>query len=250
MVVQTAAPVFDRSDSLQNTSSDLSLGNRKVNNGTSKGSLSIGLSLHGTVQEEYTQVVPSEVVVVSSPSVTGAQVSREFEKAAKENVMILELGDAPVRRWREVRRATLAKLPKARISTAFEPHLRHLAVKKMQSLMREFRSSIGLPEASTIREELRITLLETYRRATVSAETRSFATAISMLQDFLRPHWSTLPIKQLDDVNAQLSWLDSQSELNPGTLGRFYRNLAAVLGTRMSLQAESEEDEALDDAAQ
>jgi len=68
-----------------------------------------------------------------------------------------------------------------------------------------------------------------------------------MLQDFLRPHWSNLPQDKLNGVEARLSWLSSQPELNTTTIARFYRDLASVLNARISLTPSVGTDEAEDE---
>ena len=89
-------------------------------------------------------------------------------------------------------RYLLVSLPRVKISTQFEPHLRQASIKRLQNVMTEFQHSIGRPEVAVVREELKDVLLETYKQAVTAPETRSFATAVSMIQGFLRPHWSNL----------------------------------------------------------
>lgn len=169
--------------------------------------------------------------------------------AAKNDVVVLRPGGRFFDVALRVPRPVLASLPKSKISTSFEPHLRQLAVKRIQGLMSEFRHSIGEPEAATVREELKGALIETYKQAAVSLETRNFATAISLLQDFLRPHWSELPAGQVIEVDARLSWLSSQEELSTSTLTQFYRDLAGVLKTRILLAPSVEsQDEGEDES--
>jgi hypothetical protein len=187
-----------------------------------------------TVQGEYPNAAP-EVVLTRGSLVTSPEVFKDLQVAAKGDVLVLRSGARLFGVAPKVAPPVLISLPKTKISTAFEPHLRQLAVKRIQDLMSEFRHSIGKPEVATVREELRGALIETYKQAAVSSETRSFATAISLLQDFLRPHWSSLPEDQLTEVDARLSWLSSQEDLNTSTLTRFYRDLVGLLKTRISL---------------
>ncbi len=172
--------------------------------------------------------------------------SNDLKALAKsDSIIIIRTSAGTVDPENLATRVGLNYLPKAKISTAFEPHLRHSSVRKIQTLMSEFRHSVGRPEISTIREELKGTLADTYRQAVLSPETRTFATAVSMLQDFLRPHWSSLPEQQLIGIDAKLVWLDSQQELGPATLTKFYRDLVSVLGAQISLNASTDEaDEA------
>jgi len=187
-----------------------------------------------TVQGEYPNAAP-EVVFARGSLVTSPEVFKDLQVAAKGDVLVLRPGARFFNVAPKVAPSVLVSLPKTKISTAFEPHLRQLAVKRIQDLMSEFRQSIGKPEVATIREELRNALTETYKRAALSPETRTFATAISMLQDFLRPHWSSLPEEQLSGVDARLSWLSSQQDLNTSTITRFYRDLVSVLNIRISM---------------
>jgi hypothetical protein len=197
-----------------------------------------------TMQNQDPNAAP-EVVFASSAVITSPEVSKDLQVAAKqENVLVLGSGVHVFNVVRNTIRPALSSLPKTKISITFEPHLRQLAVKRIQDLMSEFRQSIGKPEVATVREELRGVLTETYKRAALSSETRTFATAISMLQDFLRPHWSSLPEEKLTGVDSRLSWLSSQKDLNTSTLTRFYRDLVGVLNTRISLvpSATAEDD--------
>jgi hypothetical protein len=186
-----------------------------------------------------------EVVFAPSGIITSPEVSKDLQLAAKsENLMIIGFNAHGFNVVRKAARPALSSLPKTKIAITFEPHLRQLAVNRIQGLMSEFRQSIGKPEVATVREELKGVLTETYKRAALSSETRTFATAISMLQDFLRPHWSSLPEEKLSEVDSRLSWLSSQQDLNTPTLTRFYRDLVGVLNSRISLapSAAAEDD--------
>lgn len=202
-----------------------------------------------TMQNQDPNVAP-EVVFASSGIITSPEVSKDLQVAARsENVVVIGPGLHGFNVVRKAVRPALTSLPKTKIAITFEPHLRQLAVKRLRDLMIEFRQSIGKPEVATVREELKGALTETYKQAALSPETRTFAMAISMLQDFLRPHWSSLPWNQLTSVDARLSWLSSQSDLNSSTLTRFYRDLATVLNTRISLAPpETAEDEGEDES--
>ena len=117
--------------------------------------------------------------------------------------------------------------------------------------MTEFQHSIGRPEIAVVRGELKDALLETYKQAVAAPETRSLATAVSMIQGFLRPHWSNLPQSQVAAIAERLTWLDSQRDLGTATLTKFYRDLASVVGTGISIEAPiaecADEDEEDDD---
>ncbi len=210
--------------------------NQSKSDAVSSYRISGGPALRATIPNEYSAEPLYEVILLSSPGVTGAQVSTDLQAEAKGgNTIILRSGSTP--HAQKTAHVALQELPKARISVLFEPHLRHASVRKIQTLMSEFRQAKGRPETSTIQEELKSTLADTYKQAVVSTETRTFATAISMLQDFLRPHWSNLPDQQLTGIDAKLTWLDSQRDLNPPVLTKFYTDLVGVLGSRLSLQA-------------
>jgi hypothetical protein len=79
-------------------------------------------------------------------------------------------------------------------------------------------------------EQLKLYLTETYRHSVADPETRDFATAISMLQDVLRPHWSELSPGTLDEVSTVLEELRYEKRLNRSILERFYRQLSLPLG--------------------
>ncbi len=135
-----------------------------------------------------------------------------------------------------------------RIIVTFEPHFRRWTVKRMLSLVDMFHSSIGEPQAATNEAELKGFLTDTYRRSALNPETRNFATAVSLLQDFLRPHWSQLSQQKLSGIRERLGWLDSQTDLTPRTLERFYVELASVIGSGISLGLDPDEDESHEEA--
>jgi|GEM_PF-4946546 len=203
----------------------------------------LDFSPYTIAQSRYSHVAPSKVLLFSSPSITGAQVTPDLGTDASEaDVMVLRSGIFSGVDFARPNRHMLAQLPKVKISTQFEPHLRQSSVRRLQTLMTEFQHSIGQPEVAVVREELKDALLETYKQAVVMPETRSFATAISMIQGFLRPHWSTLPQNQIAGITGELTWLDSQRDLSSATLTKFYRDLASVVGSRISPEAPPIED--------
>jgi hypothetical protein len=249
MVTPISLPVVQQDAAGASTSANLLGGvNAEVSASTNPGRFRFRLS---TMQNQYPSAAP-EIVFASSGIITSPEVSKDLKMAAKrENVVFLGSGVYVFDAVGNKAEPTLGRLPRVKISVTFEPHLRQLAVKRIQSLMSEFRQSIGKPEVATVREELRGVLTETYKRAVLSSETRTFGSAISMLQDFLRPHWSSLPKEQLSAVDAQLSWLSSQQDLNSSTLTRFYRDLVGVLNSRISLAtstvAEDEDEDESDE---
>jgi hypothetical protein len=134
----------------------------------------------------------------------------------------------------------------ARYATSFEPHLRQAAVRKLEILVEQFRHAIGQPAAATVQAELRAVLFDIYRRSALNLETRNFATAISLLQDLMRPHWSEISSATLAGVSRELSALGSRKELSPRILEKFYADLVAVIGSRIYVQPASNDEE--DDA--
>ncbi len=214
-------------------------------------SLARGYSPYTTLQSKYSQVAPSKVVLLSSPSITGAQVTPDLSADARQTGVIVLRSGFLSSGFKPNPNRLLTQLPKIKISTQFEPHLRQASVKRLHNLMSEFQHSIGHPEIAVVREELKSALLETYKQAVAAPETRSFATAVSLIQGFLRPHWSNLPQNQVAAIADKLTWLDSQRDLGTATLTKFYRDLASVVGSGISLEAPvvegADEDEDEDD---
>jgi hypothetical protein len=98
-------------------------------------SLARGFSPYTTVQSRYSQVAPSKVVLFSSPSITGAQVTPDLSADASETgVMVLRSGFfSPSFAASPYRLST--QVPRMKIITQFEPHLRQASVKRLQYLM-------------------------------------------------------------------------------------------------------------------
>lgn len=180
----------------------------------------------------------------SVPSVTGAQVPRDLEKiVGKDNVIAFDIKGTS--RQLLARHTSIRELPKTRIITTFEPHLRQAAVKRLRLLVDEFRQAIGHPETAVLENELRSALTEIYKESISGADTRNFATAISILQEFLRPHWSRLSLDKLAAISERLGWLAGQEKLEARLLDKFYGDMTGVLGSRISFETgedESEED--------
>jgi len=193
--------------------------------------------------EAYGELLPSTWV----PSLTGAQVSTGEDAARTDSFVVFRgahgAGLAP-----SSGRSALADLPRpARIVTTFEPHLRQTTVAKLQSLVEDFRNALDSPAAAAAKAELKAALTETYRRSALEPETRNFATAVSLLLDFLQPHWSDISALKLDGISEKLLWLGSQADVRPRILGKFYSELAAVVGGRISITVETDDD-TVDDA--
>ena len=134
-----------------------------------------------------------------------------------------------------------------RQSYAFEPHFRQNTVKKASALFSQLEKSIGQPDAATTMMEARSFLTDAYKKSATSPDTRNFASAISLLQNFLRPHWSEISIEKLRGVSQTFSQLSSHPEVTPRTLRKLYSDLTAVLGSKISLSTEMVDDEAFDD---
>src|SRR2546423_2770255 len=109
-------------------------------------------------------------------------------------------------------KSKIADLPfRGQLVTSFEPHLRQSTVRDLQSLLTQFQHSIGKPTAAIAKAELIDTLASTYKRSALNAETRNFASAVSLLQDFLRPHWSEISTDTVDAVSKSLNTLVSRT---------------------------------------
>jgi len=144
--------------------------------------------------------------------------------------------------------AQIRKLPRTHIATTFEPHFRQSTVKRLLELVGHFRLSIGRPESAASVATLRAFLTDAYSKSIQAQETRNLATAISLLQDFLRPHWSKISTQKLQAVSEKLEWLGSQDEISPHILAKFYDELVTAVGSRISLDiADEEEIEAFDE---
>jgi hypothetical protein len=211
---------------------------------TAVSSANLILNSLTTAQFGFPQVNSSKVLIVSTPLITGAQVTPELDADSSASPTIVVRNPFYSPATVTVGTSLLSgSLPTLKISTSFEPHLRQASVKKLQSLVVDFQHAIGRPEVSLVREELKDTLFETYRQAVAAPETRSFATAVSMIQGFLRPHWSDIPQEKLAGVADKLGWLDAQRDLSSATLSKFYRDLGTVIGSGISVEAPVEQDD-------
>jgi hypothetical protein len=136
----------------------------------------------------------------------------------------------------------VAELPRTRLVTTFEPHLRRSMLQTISRLLLRFRESIGEPESAVLVAEIQSNLRDSYKRSVLSPDTRNLASAISLLQDFLRPHWSQLSAAQLDAVNEALLRLVTHIDLTPRLLEKFYSDLALALNSRISFECEEDDD--------
>jgi hypothetical protein len=110
----------------------------------------------------------------------------------------------------------------------------------MIDLVGRFQDSLGQPEAAATAAELRAFLTSAYTKSISDPETRTMGTAISLLQDFLRPHWSQISSPKLDGVKDRLVWLGSHEKLAPRIVEKFYTDLSSVIGNRISVHLEND----------
>jgi hypothetical protein len=206
-----------------------------------QGSVTAGLTA------EELESFSVDVMLTSMGSVTGAQVVSELQRLHGTLPAVFISGSNKPEIETVPGRSQLNELPRAvRVVTTFEPHLRQSTVKRLQGLFEQFEHSIGQPKVAVAKEELKAALTDAYKMSVLSPETRNFATGISLLQDFLRPHWSEISPAQLSGINAKLSDLASHLELTPRVLERFYRDLAAVTGGRISIAVEIDDEDSAD----
>lgn len=184
---------------------------------------------------------PSQFEVIPgllSPPLTGAQIPTASQELAGTQLELAFISR------RAAGHASLADLPRPkRIVTTFEPHLRQATVRNLQARFALFAQSIGQPVAAVAKAELIAELSEAYRTAISSPGTRTFASAISLLQDFLRPHWSEISAAKLEAVNERLGFLGGRTEMNVPVVERFYRDMVAVMGTGISADVVGDDEE-------
>lgn len=187
--------------------------------------------------------VPDVVPTTISLQGTGAQAPSPPKETA--GTLYLAYYDAMIRAHRGPRHeSAIAELPSpGRLVTSFEPHLRQSTVKNLQSLFGQFKQSIGQPMAAVTKAELVDMLTRTYKKTVLDSESRNFASAVSLLQDFLRPHWSQISPEKIDAISGSLGMLVSRTELSPSVLEGFYRDLSSVVGSGISVDIEEDEAE-------
>ncbi len=162
---------------------------------------------------------------------------REAGEAARTSLSIRPIG-------KQSEGSTLKVLPRPRrLATEYEPHLTHRTTEGLLSLFESFSESLGSAAAPARAAELRLRLADAYRNSVARPETRDFATAISMLQDLLRPHWSKIPAPKLELVSERLRRLDSEKDLTPLVLTKFYAHLSADLGSGITLEINDGEED-------
>jgi hypothetical protein len=166
---------------------------------------------------------------------TDAQLLGDLQNVAKaRTITYVGVSEHP---WADIGQSSIGILPRKKIVTSFEPHLRQATVKKLRVLVDEFALAIGHPEAAVVMNELKSELTETYKRSIGSPETRNFASAISILQDFLRPHWSMISSDKLRSVSERLDWLGAQDKVDARLLNSFFSDIRRILGGRMFFES-------------
>jgi len=125
-----------------------------------------------------------------------------------------------------------------RHSTSYEPHFRDLALKRLSTMFDLLDSSLGGPESAVRIAELRALLAETYKECIAIPAARNLSTAISMLQDFLRPHWSQLDRRKVREIAVVLKGLAGQGTVSERSVACFYGDLSTTLGGHLSIPVE------------
>ena len=128
-----------------------------------------------------------------------------------------------------------------RIVTEYEPHFRRETVDHLSDLFDRLRARLGKPETAARVFSLKRFMAAAYVESASQAETRSFASAISLLQDFLRPHWSEISVAGIDDIAGELNWLRGLPIVSPKDLERWHERLARVLGG-LSIEVSDDEE--------
>jgi hypothetical protein len=177
------------------------------------------------------------------PSLTGAQVLAPDLAGTQHSVISIARAAAHPVAQRD-QKTQLSELPRPkRLVTSFEPHFRRSTIGRLQSSISNFKGTLGQPGAATSQTVLRAILTDIYRQTALSAETRNLASIMSLLQDFLRPHWSQISAQKLDRINEGLGWVATQPDLSSHTIERFYRELAGVVDSRIVIEAVEDEEE-------
>ena len=137
----------------------------------------------------------------------------------------------------------LQTLPRpSRIVTKFEPHLRERTVVKLSQLFEQLRAALGKPETATKVCEIQLFLADAYRESVQVPDARNLASAISLLQDFLRPHWSQISSEKINAVTETLGWLRMQSKIAPHVLERLQEDMSGTLGG-LTIELQNDEEE-------
>lgn len=178
------------------------------------------------------------VINVIVPSVTGAQVPKtEIAGSFTTGIWLARTAEPRDQ-------SSLKELPRPkRIVVTFEPHFRKSTIGNLQSAVSRFRQSLGEADAAACKAALKLVLAQTYKQSVLSPDTRNLASAISLLEMFLRPHWSQISAPKLDAINEKLKWLAAQEEITSRVLERLYRELVAVIGSRILIQSAVRDDD-------
>jgi len=208
---------------------------RSVNTATSSSRV---YQVWKLTSEEFESERSEPVINVIVPSVTGAQVPKT------EIADSFSVGAWLVRGAEPQGQSSLKELPRPkRIALTFEPHFRKSTIGRLQCAVASFRQSLGEADAAASKAALKLVLAQTYKRSVLSPDTRNLASAISLLEMFLRPHWSQISPAKLDAINEKLKWLAAQDEITSHVLERLYRELVAVTGTRILIQSAVQDDD-------
>ncbi len=138
----------------------------------------------------------------------------------------------------------LQTLPRpSRIVTKFEPHLRERTIVRLSQLFEQLRVALGKSETATRVCEIRLFMADAYRESVEVPDARNLASAISLLQDFLRPHWSQISSEKINAVTETLGRLRVQAKVAPHVLERLQDELTGILGG-LTIELQSDEEEA------
>jgi hypothetical protein len=199
--------------------------------GTTHGS-NVGVTGTNGAERATVPAAYSGPVIILRSTVAGGQ-----ERSAED---LGQMSGAGVRDVVVIRRG-LDVLPRGRrIVTEYEPHLRRRTIEVLSELFERLRAAIGRPETAARVFSLKRFMASAYRESVVSRETRDFASAISLLQDFLSPHWSEISAGKVDEVTQTLDWLRSLPRITSKELEGLHRKLSLILG---GLSVEIPDDE-------
>jgi hypothetical protein len=181
------------------------------------------------------------------PSVTGAEALKMVRDLAGTAHVVISIAGVLHPAAKHQEQTSLKELPRPkRLVTTFEPHFRQFAIKRLQSAIGKFRESLGRPEAAASKAALRAALTEAYKQSVLNPETRNLASAVSLVQDFLRPHWSQISAQKLEGISEKLGWVAGQPKLSSHVLEKLYRDLVGVVGSRIVTDVAEDEDETND----
>lgn len=205
------------------------------------GSLTLGTTGGSTIGTTG----PSDVEQVHIPAARSSSVFILRSTVARANEGLVEKWGSGAGAVLPVSRATrpgLNALPGRRyIVTEYEPHLRQSTVEGLLQRFERLRAALGGPETAARMAGLRRFLTDAYRQSAQVEETREFASAISLLQDFLYPHWSEISAEKLDKVTHALDWLRKLPRVTPRDLGDLHEKLSLILGG-LSIEIPDEDD--------